>query len=366
MRIGIFLGHPAHYHLFKYTIENLRNKGHSIDILVKRKDILESLVQEAGLDYIVVREHERLSSSKINIIWETVKMDLKVCKYLIRKRPSLMIGTYAPLFSGYLGIPIIVCNEDDADAVPRFAKVGYPRADAILTPSFCNCGKWEFKAIKYKGYQKLAYLHPNEFTPNLDTAQKYLRNKNKPYVLMRFSRFNAHHDDGAHGMSNQLAQRIISLLSDEYDVYITSERTLDASLEKYCLHINQLDIHHLMAFASLYVGDSQSMSVEAAMLGVPCIRFNSFVGKLKVGVLEELEGKYHLIKSIHSSKPEELIETIHRILNSPSEKEMHLKRKNRMLTEKIDVTAFFTWLIDNYPDSLRQMRKNPEIQNQFQ
>lgn len=365
MRIGFFLGHPAHYHLFKFTIQNLRNKGHRIDILVKRKDILEKLVQDAGLDYIVVRNHERQSSSRLNLIWETIKMDLKVCKYMIQKRPSLLIGTYAPVFSGYLGIPIIVCNEDDANAVPRFAKLGYPRASSIVTPAFCDCGKWEYKAIKYRGFQKLAYLHPNEFKPNLQVAQKYLKDTNKPYVLMRFSKFNAHHDDGASGISNELAQQIITLINDKYDVYISSERELDASLEKYRISLNPLDIHHVMAFASLYVGDSQSMSVEAAMLGVPCIRFNSFVGKLKVGVLDELDNKYKLIKSIHSSKHEELLKSIMAMLSNPEIKELHRQSRLNMLSEKIDVSAFLTWLIEYYPDSFSQIKANPKIQNQF-
>jgi predicted glycosyltransferase len=30
----------------------------------------------------------------------------------------------------------------------------------------------------------------------------------------------------------------------------------------------------------LYIGDSQTMAAEAAVLGIPSIRFNSFVGKL--------------------------------------------------------------------------------------
>lgn len=365
MRVAFFLGHPAQFHLFKYTIQNLRTRGHQIDILVKRKDILEKLVKEVGWDYIVVREHERISSSVINIVCETIKMDLNVCRYLIIKRPALLVGTYAPMLSGYLGIPIIVCNEDDAATVPRFAKLSYPRASVILTPTFCNCGKWEKKAIKYNGYQKLAYLHPNKFSPDYGIVKKYLRNESKPYLLMRFSRFNAHHDDGASGISNQLAEKIISLVCDKYDVYITSERPLDASLEQFRAKINPLDIHHMMAFASLYVGDSQSMSVEAAMLGVACIRFNSFVGRLKVGVLEELENEYHLIKSIHSSQSGELLSAISAMLDDANIQSSLADSRKKMLNDKIDVSAFFTWLIENYPESVCQMRKHPEIQNQF-
>ena len=48
-----------------------------------------------------------------------------------------------------------------------------------------------------------------------------------------------------------------------------------------------------MAFASLYIGDSQTMAAEAGVLGVPFVRFNDFVGR--IGYLRELEGTpYHL------------------------------------------------------------------------
>ena len=129
--------------------------------------------------------------------------------------------------------------------------------------------------------------------------------------------------------------------------------------------MNPLDIHHLMTFASLYVGDSQSMSVEAAMLGVPCIRFNSFVGKIKVGVIDELENKYHLLNSIHTGKPDMLLETISEMLNDESIKDKYSMARKSMLQEKIDVTAFITWFVENYPDSVKKIKEDPEIQNQF-
>ena len=364
-KIVIFLGHPAHFHLFKFVAQKLREKDFNVEFLVKRKDMLEDLVKAAGYDYTIVRKKERQSSSKMNIIWQTLKMDFEVSKYILKKRPDVLIGTYAPVFSGYLGVPIIIFNEDDAAAVPRFAKLGYPRASEILAPTFCDCGKWEHKAIKYRGYQKLAYLHPNEFTPDFEIAKCYLRNENRPYILMRFSKFNAHHDDNANGISNKLAHDIINKVKEKYDVYISSERPLDDSLEEYRISMNPLDIHHLMTFASLYVGDSQSMSVEAAMLGVPCIRFNSFVGKIKVGVIDELENKYHLLNSIHTGKPDMLLETISEMLNDESIKDKYSMARKSMLQEKIDVTAFITWFVENYPDSVKKIKEDPEIQNQF-
>lgn len=54
-----------------------------------------------------------------------------------------------------------------------------------------------------------------------------------------------------------------------------------------------------VAFASLYIGDSQTMAAEAGVLGVPFVRFNDFVGR--IGSLRELEDVYELGYGIHAT-----------------------------------------------------------------
>lgn len=43
---------------------------------------------------------------------------------------------------------------------------------------------------------------------------------------------------------------------------------LGTQFEKYRIRINPLDMHHVMAFASLYIGDSQTMAAEAGVLSL--------------------------------------------------------------------------------------------------
>src|SRR5690606_13332766 len=115
--------------------------------------------------------------------------------------------------------------------------------------------------------------------------------------------------------------------------------------------------------ASLYIGDSQTMAAEAAVLGTPSIRFNDFVGKL--GYLEELEHKYGLTYGIKTSEPEKLLAKIDELLSFPHIKDEWAKRRDKMLSEKIDVTAFMVWFIENYPASVKVMRENPGYQYKF-
>lgn len=47
-------------------------------------------------------------------------------------------------------------------------------------------------------------------------------------------------------------------------------------------------------------------------------------------------------------------------------REEFYRRREKMLSDKIDVTAFLTWFIENYPDSATQTRKaNAEFWTQF-
>ena len=100
-----------------------------------------------------------------------------------------------------------------------------------------------------------------------------------------------------------------------------------------------------MAFAQMYIGDSQSMAVEAAMLGTPSIRFNDFAGR--IGVLEELEKKYQLTVGIPTSEPERLYSTVSMMLRENNLKETFQMRRARMLSDKIDVASFYTSFIEN-------------------
>jgi hypothetical protein len=40
-------------------------------------------------------------------------------------------------------------------------------------------------------------------------------------------------------------------------------------------------------------------------------------------------------------------------------------RRQKMLADKIDVAAFFTWFIENYPESAKIMKETPDYQYKF-
>jgi predicted glycosyltransferase len=261
-----------------------------------------------------------------------------------------------------LGIPSINVNEDDHNVVPYYSQLSYPMANTILAPISCTTGRWEHKTIHYRGFHELAYLHPDNFNPRIDIAAQYVEVGN-PYFLIRFARLSAHHDKGIRGICDEVALKVIKKLETKGKVYITSEKQLIKKFESYRLQVNPLHMHHVMAFAELYIGDSQTMAAEAGVLGTPFIRFNDFVGR--IGYLNEMENYYSLGYGISPSSPEKLFSTIDLLLDLKDLRTPFLRNRQRMLNEKIDVNRFLIWFLENFPRSKYIMHQSPDFQMKF-
>lgn len=377
MNIGIFLGHPAHFHYFKNSARMLQADGHNVFFAVKEKDILEKLMESAGFSYTRVRG-KRDKSDKWHLAKSVLETDWNLGRFVRENKIDILVGAILPFLSRINGSETIVIGEDDARVVPLYSWLALPLSNRIVSPLVCDNWLWEYKSIKYPANLELAYLHPNHFTPSREVVEGYGIDVDKPYFVLRFASLNAHHDNGIKGINTEVAQRLIDILSPHGRIYITSERPLEPQFEQYRIHINPLDMHHVMAFASLYIGDSQTMAAEAGVLGVPFVRFNDFVGR--IGYLRELEDKYELGYGIHASvladdspirradgsaQPsgvEALYERVEQLVAMPTEerKEIFQSHREKMLAEKIDCAKFLTWFIENYPASAEETRNADE------
>ena len=67
-----------------------------------------------------------------------------------------------------------------------------------------------------------------------------------------------------------------------------------------------------------------------------------------------------LVSSFFYWEEKNMIETCMKNL-----KEKWQEKRDLMLKDKIDVSQFFVWFIENYPESARIMRENPDYQYRF-
>lgn len=339
MKILFYFGHPAQYLFLRETIKRLQNSAnYEILILIKTKDVLENLLKADKLNYQNILINER-GLTKLAIITSYLKRLCILFKYFVKEKPDLVIGTDATI--AQLGFLFrkkrITITEDDYEVIKNLGRLTYPFTQYILCPNVCDVGSWSRKKVGYDGYMKLGYLHPNVFRPNQDIVSKY--KIGSQFVIIRLARLTAHHDFGISGINHELLKKIVNCIIEKgYTVYLSSEAPLDSDFLRYKLLIQPEDMHHILAKASLLICDSQSMSVEAAILGIPSIRYSSFAGK--ISVLEELEKIYQLTFGITPGDDKKLFMVLSELLSMNNLSDEFKKRRDIMLTQKIDVTLF--------------------------
>lgn len=363
MKVLIYTAHPAQYHFFKHMIKILKDHGNEVLLLIKTKDVLEKLIQQDGFSFINIQPKTR-KNNPVAILLASFIRTWKVVSIVKKHQIDMLIGTDSSIAqAGCLTRKqAITTLEDDYDVIRKLADLTYPYTKTILVPEVCKVGKWNRKKIGYDGYMKLAYLHPNRFTPDAAVKNTYIQSDR--YCLIRLAQLTAHHDAGIRGLNNQLVKNLIHVIENKgYQVYISVEGEIAPELSAYQLKINQNDIHHILAFASLLISDSQSMSVEAAMLGVPSLRFSDFSGR--ISVLEELEQRYRLTYGVKTNDPDRLIGLTSELLENRDIRSLFQQYRKQMLSDKIDVTAFMVWFIEHYPESVNVMKHNPDYQHQF-
>ena len=217
MNVLIQLSHPAHFHLYKNVAKNLIANGNQVLIVIKSKDILETLLQNAGLPYVNINQHAH-RGSKFGVLWDMLVRDWRIIKLCRKHKIDLITGSTPETahVSWLLRIHGVNTGEDDLAVVPMFRYVAGPFMQCGLSPVSCDGGVLERVGVHYPGYHELAYLHPNHITPDPKIVEAYDIDTSKPYFVMRFASLHAHHDNGIKGINTEIAQRLIDILEGSY------------------------------------------------------------------------------------------------------------------------------------------------------
>jgi len=348
MRILIDIGHPAHVHYFRNLYFELA-KSHHVTVTCKSVPIILKLLAHYRIPYINLGEKGSTISGKIR---KQICFSIQLRRILKEKQIDLAIGVSASVVHAakLIKAKSILFDDDDQAVQPFTAKFVSPFADTIVSPDALQYEKLR-KAIYYPGYHELSYLHPKRFTPNPVILSIYGISRDDKYFILRFNAFKAHHDIREGGMDISQKRKLIKLLSQYGKVYITTEAKLEPEFETYKLPIAHWEMHDFLAYSQVLISDSQTMSSEAAVLGVPSFRCNSFAGR--ISYLEEEEKKYGLTHGFLPHQFPWMIKTIEKVLDKSIDKKDWLARRDAMLFDKIDVTNFWAWFINNYPESVK-------------
>lgn len=356
MRILVDLGHPAHIHYFRNFVSIMESKGHEFCFVARDKEVLHTLLKHHKFNYTSRGKGGKLLLSKALYI---LKADYIIFRQAKKFKPDLFLSfssTYAAHVSRLFGKPHIVLDDTEH---AKFELFMYPPfSDVILNPS-CFYKSFSKKQLYFSSYMELFYLYPRYFTPDINIIQSYGINTDKPYFIIRFVSWNASHDIGQKGLSFESKKNIVNKLKQYGTVLISSEGKLPPELAEYQIKINPAHLHHFLAFASLYIGEGSTTASECAVLGTP----NIYVNSLIVGYCKEQEEKYGLCHQITESS--QIEEKINYYIDNEFNKVDFKLQREKMLSEKIDGTAFLVWFVENYPESEKVMRENPDYQYNF-
>jgi hypothetical protein len=340
----------------------MKSNGHVVYVAVRDIPSAKKLLKVYNIRYI---DYGTKSDSIFKKSLKQIKYDWTLRGIVNDLNIDIGIGTSISVahVSKITRMTSFILDDDDSDVEPLFAKFAHPFCDFLLSPDVLKYERNKNNFITYPGYHELAYLHPNRFSPDPEVLNDLGISSGQRYFVLRFNAFKAHHDIGVRGFSHEQKKQIIRRLEKDGRVFITTESEIEKEFEKYQLNITPDKIFSVLYYAALFIGDSQTMTNEAAVLGTPSLRLNSFVGR--ISYLKEQEDKYKLAFGFKPGEFGKLLETVDYLLDLPDIEKIWSDRRNKMLGEKIDVTKFLVTLIGDYPRSIGRIKNDSEYYLNF-
>ena len=290
-RIIFEITHPKHFHQFKNLVKTL-GEDNEILIVARNKDVVLSLLKDVDTECFVYNDFGKNILAKILLI---PKLLLKYNRIIRKFKPDIIISrssAYSVFVSRFHKCKTVIFP--DSEVVTLTKKFVAPWSDLIITPQnyTIDYGK---KHHRVSGFFEESYLSPKYFTPDVNIIKSNIQETDEPFFFLRFVGWQANHDVNQFGFDPEQKRALVNLLLDHGRVLISSEKTIEKEFEHLNIQIPPQNIHHILSRASMYIGDSQSMATEAALLGVPSVRYNSFVGEKDMSNFIKLEKELGLL-----------------------------------------------------------------------
>jgi len=339
MRVIFDFGHPAHVHYFRNLIVFLKKRGDDILIVARNKDVSFELLKNYNLDFISRGKGANGLLGKAFYLIKTTYFLLKTTKNF---KPDLFISFNSPylsIISKFKGINHLCFNDTEHAKIGNFITTLF--GDFIVTPD-CFLIDYKTNHIKFNSYMELAYLHPQNFSPDFSVLDNLNIKDNEKYIILRFVSWQAAHDFGHKGLSLKNKLKLINSLEKYAKIFISSESKLPSELLKYRIKIKANKIHSLIKFSSLYIGEGATMASESAMLGTPAI----YINDLDAGTLIDQSSKGLIFH--YKNFSEDIIEKSKFLITNKETIALYSNDHKRMLAQKINPTKFMTHLVDRF------------------
>jgi predicted glycosyltransferase len=330
-RIIFEITHPKHYHQFKNLIKELKDDNYIL-VLARNKDVVLDLLED--LD-VPVQTYDLFGINLLAKLLLVPRLLLRYRKVYKLFKPDLIISrssAYSAFVCRFMKSKTVIFPDSEVVVLTR--KFVAPMSDLIITPQNYSVNYGD-KHHRVSGFFEESYLGPDYFVPNENIFKKALGETKEKIFFLRFVSWQANHDVNQFGFNLEQKIMLVDFLSGFGKVLISSEKATEKELEPYRIGISPRDIHHILSRAWLYIGDSQSMATEAALLGVPSLRYNSFVGENDMSNFIKLEKEHDLLYNFNDFN--KLFDKIREMMNNPNLKEEWIKKRKLYFERSGDI-----------------------------
>lgn len=281
MKIWIDLTNAPHAHFFRPIIRGLEKRGHEVLITARQFGYLTDILDNYGLDYILVGSHG--GKLLYNKLVNSLERQLQLSKIIWAEKPDLVVSKQSPDAArvGHgLGLPVVTYL--DNEIAKSVNKLTVPLSNTIIMPlaiptsMVTRYGIESDRVVKYNGFSELA--HVVGFNPRKESLRElglspgeYIVARPEPIAASYFN------NNGDHSILEQIVPEF-----KEYMIVLfpRSEKQKERFLkfDNVIIPEKTMDSLSLMYYSLCVISAGGSMNREAIALGTPAV--SAYPGEL--------------------------------------------------------------------------------------
>ena len=353
MKAMISIVHPAWAYQFRYIINTMTKRGDTVTTLVAEKDGNTKVLKNFHIPYQLCARSTGTNFVEKGFLF--LGLCIRFTWEAIKQKPDIMIGRASPM----LAVAAWLTRKphflyEDTEVAKFSLRICKCLSTKILTPLtfLTDLGP---KQERVNTYKELFYLHPNVFTPDRQALRDVGFQPDEFYVFVRFIAWNASHDIGRRGLSDEEKVAMVRCLETYGRVYVSDEGALPEALERNRLNIPYAMIHHVLAFARLVYSEGATMASEAVVLGTHALYVNTIVS----GSTREQSERYHLLYNFkhEEDRYRRALEKAEELLGDPDLEKKGQEKRAKLLAEKVDINSYYISEMDRLAREGRHAKK---------
>src|SRR6056297_2379084 len=219
MKCLIFANTPAHIHLYKHVVEELRARGHDVLVLGRDYGCTVELIEWYDLPHEV---YGYCATAKGSLFARLPAHYARALYHVNRFDPDLIFGMggYAAHTAALTRTPSVLVLDSESTGLDH--AVSTPLARAVLTPDTFRKDLGENHHV-FPGFKECAYLHPEVYESNSSIRERLGVDADEPYAIVRLNAFGSHHDVGEGGIDEADCRELIDSLAERATVFVSDE-----------------------------------------------------------------------------------------------------------------------------------------------